>query len=89
MLVEKGPWDAVLEGEGPQEGWTCFKKETLNMLKEAIPTCQKTSWQGRPSALLNRELWLEFRNKSVSSLEEVPGNSGGLQGHFEVMQGEN
>jgi len=26
-LVERVPWEAVLQGKGVQEGWTFFKKE--------------------------------------------------------------
>lgn len=43
--------------------------------------CRKISQQGRPAlAWLNRELWLELREKkeNLSSLEEGAGSSGGL-----------
>ena len=65
-LVDRVPWEAVLKGKGVQEGWTFFKKEILRAQEQAVPMCQKTSWQGRRPAWLNRELWLELRKKTES-----------------------
>lgn len=28
VMVDRVPWQAVLEGKGAQEGWTCSKKES-------------------------------------------------------------
>ena len=65
-LVDRVPWEAVLKGKGVQEGWTFFKKEILKAQEQAIPMCRKTSWRGRRPAWLNRELWLELREKKES-----------------------
>lgn len=63
MLVEKDPQDAVLKGEGVQEGWTCFKKDSLKVQEQAVHTFQRMSqWAGRPTCL-KKELWLELREK--------------------------
>ncbi|KAK4832377.1 hypothetical protein QYF61_022232 [Mycteria americana] len=37
--------------------------EVLRDMEQVNPMCQKTSWQGRRPAWLNRELWLELREK--------------------------
>ncbi|GAB0203785.1 hypothetical protein GRJ2_002844100 [Grus japonensis] len=62
-LVGRVPWEAVLKGKGVQEGWTLVQKEILKAQEQAVPMCQKTSWQGRRLAWLNRQLWLELRIK--------------------------
>ncbi|KAK4832989.1 hypothetical protein QYF61_027013 [Mycteria americana] len=57
-LVDRVPWEVVMDGKGVQKGWTFLKKEIL-----------KTSQPGRRAAWLNRELWLELRGKkSVDDL---------------------
>ncbi|KAK4827572.1 hypothetical protein QYF61_019196 [Mycteria americana] len=61
--VDRVPWEAVVKGKGVQEGWTFFKKEILKVQEQAIPICRKMSQQGRGPAWLNRELWLELREK--------------------------
>lgn len=54
------------------------------------PMCQKMNQQGRIPAWLNRDVELSERKKgSLWPLGEGEGNSGGLQGHHEVMQGKN
>ncbi|KAK4817985.1 hypothetical protein QYF61_004098 [Mycteria americana] len=50
-------------GRGVQEGWTFFKEEVLKAQEQAVPRCRKTSQRGRRPAWLNRELWLELREK--------------------------
>lgn len=40
----------------------CFK-EISKAWKQAIPVCQKMSWQGRRLAWLNRNFWMELRRK--------------------------
>ncbi|KFQ22176.1 hypothetical protein N332_09245, partial [Mesitornis unicolor] len=62
-LVGRIPWEAVLKGQGVQEGWALFKKELLKAQEQAVPVCQKTSCWGRRPAWLNRELWLELRKE--------------------------
>ncbi|KAK4832410.1 hypothetical protein QYF61_022545 [Mycteria americana] len=62
-LVDKVPWDTVLKGKEVLEDWTFFKKKILKAQEQAIPMCQKMSWQRRRPAWLNRELWLELRKK--------------------------
>ncbi|KFV53301.1 hypothetical protein N328_01413, partial [Gavia stellata] len=62
-LVDRVPWEAVLKGKGVQEGWTLFKKEVLKVQEQAIPMCWKISQQERRLAWLNRELWMELREK--------------------------
>ena len=62
-LVDRATWEAALKGKGAQESWTVFKTEILRAQDQAIPMCQKTSWCRRKPAWLNRELWLELRDK--------------------------
>jgi len=65
FLVDRVIWEVVLKSKGVQESWTFFKKEILKIQEQAVPKCQKTSWQGGRMALLNRELWLEVRRKEI------------------------
>ncbi|KFQ22405.1 hypothetical protein N332_14875, partial [Mesitornis unicolor] len=62
-LVGRVPWEAVLKGKGVQEGWILFKKEILKAQDEVVPVCRKMSQQGRRPAWMNRELWVELREK--------------------------
>ena len=48
---------------GVQEDWTYFKSEVLKAQEQAVPVCRKTSRQGRRPAWLNRDLWLDLKNK--------------------------
>jgi len=36
-MVDRVPWEAVLEGKGLQEGWTLFKEEVLKVQEQAVP----------------------------------------------------
>ncbi|GAB0203778.1 hypothetical protein GRJ2_002843400 [Grus japonensis] len=87
-LVGRVPWEAVLKGKGVQEGWTLVQKEILKAQEQAVPMCQKTSWQGRRLAWLNRAALAGTQDKKESlwPLEEGTGNSGGLQRCCEVTQ---
>ena len=62
-LVGRVCWEAVLKGRGVQEDWALFKKEILMAQEQSVSTCPKTSRCGRRLAWLNRELWLELREK--------------------------
>ena len=62
-LVERVPWETVLNGKGVREGWTFFKKEVLKAQQQAVPTCHKMNWRGRPPAWLNREILMGLRKK--------------------------
>ena len=53
----------ILKGIGVQEGWALFKKEVLMAQEQAVPSCCKRSRQQRRPPWLNRELWLELREK--------------------------
>ena len=48
---------------GVQEGWTYFKRGVLKAQEQAVPVCRKTSRRGRRLAWLNRDLWLDLKNK--------------------------
>ena len=62
-LLERIPWETILKGIGVQEGWGLFKKGVLMAQEQAVPRCCKRSWQQRRPPWLNRELWLELREK--------------------------
>ena len=62
-MVERVPWEGVFEGMGAQEGWECFKEVILKVQELAIPKSQKTSQQARRLDWLNRDLWLEIKNR--------------------------
>ncbi|XP_009635708.1 rho guanine nucleotide exchange factor 15-like [Egretta garzetta] len=68
-LISRVPWEAILKGEGVQEG---FKKTIFNAQERAVPMCQKMSRQGRRAAWLNRELWLQGQDFAPVELREVP-----------------
>jgi len=82
MLVERVPWERVLQGKGVQEGWTFFKEEGLKAQEGAVPMCRKMNQQGRRPAWLNREFLLGHRKKSggLPSVEERAGDTRGVQG---------
>ncbi|KAM9649084.1 uncharacterized protein ACIBXB_011576 [Morphnus guianensis] len=73
--VDRVPWEAVLKGRGAQEGWTFFRKEILKVHEQAVPMCQKTSWQGRRLVWLNREPWLELGKKRRATSDRTRANS--------------
>ena len=53
----------VLKNVGAQEGWEYFKEVILEVQELTIPKSQKTSqWARRPDCL-NRDLWLDLKNK--------------------------
>lgn len=56
-------WEVVLEGVGAQEGWECFKEVISKVQELTVPKSVKMSQQGRRPICLNRDLWLELRNK--------------------------
>ena len=64
QLLDRIPWETVLKGIGVQESWTLFKKEVLMAQEQAVPRCYKRSRCQRRLPWLNRELWLQLREKS-------------------------
>ena len=62
-LVERVPWEVVLESVGAQEGWEYFKETVLKVQDLTIPKAWKTSRWVRRSGGLNRDLWLDLKNK--------------------------
>jgi len=42
-LVERVPWEVVLESVGAQEGWEYFKETVLKVQDLTIPMSQKTN----------------------------------------------
>ncbi|PKU45296.1 rna-directed dna polymerase from mobile element jockey-like [Limosa lapponica baueri] len=62
-MVASVPWETVLKAKGAQEGWSYFKEELSKAQEKAIPRSHKTSRQGRRRVWLNRELWLDLREK--------------------------
>ena len=62
-LLDRIPWEMVWKGIGVREGWTLFKKEVLIAQRQAVPRCCKRSQRQRRPPWLNRELWLQLREK--------------------------
>ena len=62
-MNEWAPWEVVLESMGVQEGWEYFKEVTLKVQELTIPKSRKTSQCARSPDWLNRDLWLELKNK--------------------------
>ena len=52
-----------MEGMGAQKGWEYFKEVILKVQELTIPKTWKMSQWRRRQVLLNRDLWLELRNK--------------------------
>ena len=42
-MVERVPWEVVLEGMGAQKGWEYFKEVILKVQELTIPKSQKMS----------------------------------------------
>ena len=53
----------VLKGIGVQEGWTLFRNKILMAQEQAVPRCCKRSQRKRRPPWLNREFWLQLREK--------------------------
>ncbi|XP_048789274.1 uncharacterized protein LOC125687934 [Lagopus muta] len=61
-MVERVPWVA-LESMGAQEGWEYFKEIVLKVQDLTIPMSQKMGRRARRPGWLNRDIWLELKNK--------------------------
>lgn len=49
-LIQRVPWETVLNNKGVQEDWMSFKKDILKVWKLAVPMCRRMSWKGeRPT----------------------------------------
>jgi len=42
-LVDRVPWQAVIQGKAVQKGWTLFNEEVLKAQEQVVLMCQKTS----------------------------------------------
>ena len=62
-MVEQVHWEVVLESMGAQEGWEYFKETVLKVQDLTIPMSRKTSQWARRPGWLNRDLWLDLKNK--------------------------
>ena len=62
-LFERVSWGVVLEGMGGQEGWEHFKEVILRLQELTIPKSRKMNRRARRPDWLNRDLWLEDKNK--------------------------
>ena len=62
-MVERVPWEVVLESVGAQEGWEYFKETVLKVQDLTIPMSRKMSRRARRPGWLNRDLWLDLKNK--------------------------
>jgi len=61
-MVERIPWEVVLESVGAQEGWEYFKEVILKVQELIIPKSWKTSRWAKRLDWLNRDLWLDLKN---------------------------
>ena len=64
-IVERVPWEVVLESVGAQEGWEYLKEVILKVQELTIPKSRKTSQRARRLDWPNRDLWLELKNKRI------------------------
>jgi len=55
-MVERVPWEVVLESVGAQEGWEYFKEVVLKVQELTILKSRKTSQRTRRPDWLNRDL---------------------------------
>ena len=62
-MVERVPWEVVLESVRAQKGWEYFKEIVLKVQDLTIPMSQEMSQWARRLVWLNRDLWLELKNK--------------------------
>ena len=62
-MVQRVPWEVVLESVGAQEVWKYFSGVILKVQELTIPKPRKTSQRARRSNWLNRDIWLELKNK--------------------------
>ncbi|RMC21758.1 hypothetical protein DUI87_02627 [Hirundo rustica rustica] len=67
-LIQRVPWETVLENKGVQERWVCFKTEILRAQEQTVPVCRKMSRRGKRPVWMSNEVLKELRNKKdVSS----------------------
>ena len=62
-MVERVPWEVVLESVGAQEGWEYFKETVLKVQDLTIPMSRKMNRRARRPGWLSRDLWLDLKNK--------------------------
>ena len=62
-MVERVPWMVVLESVVAQEDWEYFKETVLKVQNLTIPMSRKMSRWARRPGWLNRDLWLDLKNK--------------------------
>ncbi|RMC21953.1 hypothetical protein DUI87_02824 [Hirundo rustica rustica] len=62
-LIQRVPWETVLENKGVQERWVCFKTEILRAQEQTVPVCQKMSRRGKRPVWMSNEVLKELRNK--------------------------
>ena len=62
-MVERVPWEVVLQSVGAQEDWEYLKEVILKVQELTIPKSRKTSRQARWLDWLNRDLQLDLKNK--------------------------
>ena len=62
-----------MENVGAQEGWEYFKEIVLKVQDPTIPMSRKTSQRARRPGWLNRDLWLDLKNKGKFMVSERVG----------------
>ena len=62
-MVERVPWEVVLESMEAQEGWEYFKETVLKVQDLTIPMSRKMSQRARRPGWLNRDPWLDLKSK--------------------------
>ncbi|RMC19030.1 hypothetical protein DUI87_03634 [Hirundo rustica rustica] len=62
-LIQRVPWETVLENKGVRERWVCFKMEILRAQEQTVPVCRKMSRQGKRPVWMSNEVLKELRNK--------------------------
>ena len=63
-MVEGVPWEVFLENVGAQKGWEYLKEVILKVQELTIPKSWKTSQHARRPDWLNRDHWLDIKNKT-------------------------
>ncbi|RMC08902.1 hypothetical protein DUI87_13896 [Hirundo rustica rustica] len=62
-LIQRVPWETVLENKRVQERWVCFKTEILRAQEQTVPVCRKMSRRSKRPVWMSNEVLKELRNK--------------------------
>lgn len=62
-LVNRTPWEMVLRNEGVEQSWQIVKESFLKMPELLIPSCKKSSKEGKRPEWPSQDLMVKLKCK--------------------------